>query len=422
MTGQSFWIGIDDTDSPEGMCTTWLGARIIKDLIHQGYHIKQARLIRLNPTIPYRTRGNAAIAFNAVGDPESAFTYTCRLVQSCAELGCEKTHPGVVLADEPFPPEFYYQAVSRICTIEGAKEILDTYARAYKGFKLGRGLIGATAAVASDLADYTWEYLAYRDESRWGSPREVDHQSLFTSEEVTTPHTWDSIDREHKSVVCIPHTPDPVLYGIRGDNPFAIARAVSCIRSERVALGQFWLTNQGTDAHILEGIIGSLIEGSSYQVNGIVHDPPVTARGGHVRFTIRDREQELTCMAFEPTKNFRSFVRALLPGDRILAVGSYLNNTLNLEKFYLNSGNAPQIAKAPLCEACQKQMTSAGAGKGYKCRRCGARTRNPQLITIDRTLQDGWYEVPPMARRHLSRPLIRNQISRSKTSWTINIQ
>ena len=29
---------------------------------------------------------------------------------------------------------------------------------------LGRGLIGASAAIASVLPDHTWEYLAYREE------------------------------------------------------------------------------------------------------------------------------------------------------------------------------------------------------------------------------------------------------------------
>lgn len=409
MTGQTFWIGIDDTDAPEEMCTTWLGARLIKDLIKQRYRIEQARLIRLNPTIPYRTRGNAAIAFQATGDPEYAFEYACDLVRDYAALDCEKTHPGVVLSDNQFPPDFYQKAVSAVCTIAEAEEVLAIHARNWKGFKLGRGLIGATAAVASVLPDYTWEYLAYRESGRWGSPREVNPGSLFTSEKVTTPHTWDSVDIENNSVVCVPHTPDPVLYGIRGDRPFPISRAVSCIRSEPVPWGQFWLTNQGTDAHLIAGTIGALTEGSSYQVKGAVLDQPVTARGGHVRFTIEDQNQVLVCMAFEPTKNFRHYIRALLPGDQIIAVGSYLKGSLNLEKIYLYPGPAAQITRAPSCQSCQKQMTSAGAGRGYKCRRCGARVPSPEVVSLHRTIRPGWYEVPPSARRHLARPLIRDR-------------
>jgi tRNA(Ile2)-agmatinylcytidine synthase len=390
------------------MCTTWLGARLIRDLTRQGYRIIEARLIRLNPTIPHRTRGNAAIAVHAYGDPDHAFTYTCELVQRYAALDCEKTHPGVVLADYSFPPYFYQKAVSAICTISEAEDVLRIYARAWKGFKLGRGLIGATAAIASVLDDNTWEYLAYREPKRWGTPRDVDETSLFTAEEVTTPHTWDSVDTESMSVVCVPHTPDPVLFGIRGDSPFPISRAVSCIRSELIAWGQFWITNQGTDAHLLDGTIGSLQEGSSYRVKGMVADAPSTARGGHVRFAIQNNNKILQCMAFEPTKGFRNKVRALLPGDQILAVGTYLKDTLNLEKFFLYSGPSGRSTRAPFCTSCQKQMTSAGSGKGYKCRKCGSRIAQPEIVPIIRTILPGWYEVPPCARRHLAKPLIRD--------------
>ncbi|MDD1728345.1 MAG: tRNA(Ile)(2)-agmatinylcytidine synthase, partial [Methanospirillum sp.] len=374
---QTFWIGLDDTDSPEGMCTTWLGARLIRDLRNFGFRIDEARLIRLNPTIPYRTRGNAAIAIRVTGDPSIAFDHACNLVTTYADLTCEKTHPGVVVADHQFPSEFYTKAVTAVCTIAEAEELLKEHAIAWKGFKLGRGLIGATAAIASDLSDHTWELLAYRDETRWTTPREVDAVSLFTAEEATTPHTWDTVDPDRGSVVCVPHTPDPVLYGIRGDSPFAIAHAVSCIRSEPYPWGQIWLTNQGTDAHILCGKIGSLTEGSSYRVRGTVLKPPATGIGGHVSFCIGDNGRELPCMAFEPTKCFRDHVRSLIPGDQIIAVGSFLNSTLNLEKICLSIRKTDEHKNAPYCKICQKQMTSAGAGKGYKCRKCGERTQTP---------------------------------------------
>jgi len=208
-------------------------------------------------------------------------------------------------------------------------------------------------------------------------------------------------------VVCVPHTPDPVLFGIRGESPFAIMRAVSCIRSEPYAWGQVWLTNQGTDAHLLEGRIGSLRDGHSYRVPGTVESAPVTSPGGHVSLMIRDQETALTCMGFEPTKQFRNAVRSLIPGDRILAVGSFLNERLNLEKFFLFPGEEDQRLQAPQCPVCLKRMTSAGAGKGYKCRRCGRRAVDPERVIVPRTIRPGWYEVPPGARRHLSRPLIR---------------
>jgi tRNA(Ile2)-agmatinylcytidine synthase len=404
---QDFWIGIDDTDSPEGMCTTWLGALLIRRLRESGNQVIEARLIRLNPTIPYRTRGNAAIAIRCRGNPYQSFDLACSLVSSHADLTCEKTHPGVVVCDHQPPVSFYLKAVTAICTIQEAEDILKEHALAWKGYKLGRGLIGATAAVSSRLADSTWELLVYRESARLGTCREIDEESFYLSEEITTPHTWDTVDVINKTVVCVPHTPDPVLFGIRGDTPFAVAKAVSCIRSEPGACKQIWLTNQGTDAHLIEAEIGALKEGCSYRVRGTVNYPPVTGRGGHVSILISDGTNPLTCMAFEPTKQFRHQVRLLVPGDRIIAAGSIVKGVLNMEKFCLLTSFPEVREQAPVCQICQKRMTSAGAGKGYKCRKCGSRSGSPEIIQVPRTISPGWYEVPPSARRHLARPLIR---------------
>lgn len=414
MTGQEFWIGIDDTDSPERMCTTWLGALLIRRLQHSGCHVTQARLIRLNPTIPFRTRGNAAIAVRCRGDPGKGFEMACMLVDRYADLGCDKTHPGVVVCDHQPPASFYRKAVTAVCTIGEAEEILREHALFWKGFKLGRGLIGATAAVASDLPDYTWELVAYRRQDRWTIPREIEKETFFLSELVTAPHTWDTVDQQSRIVVCVPHTPDPVLFGIRGDSPFAVAHAVSCIRSERWEWEQIWRTNQGTDAHLIDGVIGSLEEGCSYRVMGTVAKPPVAGRGGHVSLNISDDAGTLTCMAFEPTKEFRHFVRSLIPGDRIIAAGSYGTGALNLEKFFLFPGESRTVKSAPHCQKCGKLMTSAGRNKGYKCRRCGAKSITPEIREIPRSISPGWYEVPPCARRHLARPLVRGSESSSE--------
>ena len=56
-----FFVGFDDTDSPRGLCTTFLATQVISefsdfDLI--GY----PSLVRLNPNIPWKTRGNGAVS------------------------------------------------------------------------------------------------------------------------------------------------------------------------------------------------------------------------------------------------------------------------------------------------------------------------------------------------------------------------
>ena len=97
---------------------------------------------------------------------------------------------------------------------------------------------------------------------KWGTPREVVRESLFAAEEATFPHTWDTVDRANRVVVCVPHTPDPVLFGIRGESPAWVMRARSFIQSEKPAVEQIWVTNQGTDAHLFPGRTAPCAKGS----------------------------------------------------------------------------------------------------------------------------------------------------------------
>jgi tRNA(Ile2)-agmatinylcytidine synthase len=380
-------IGIDDTDSPAGMCTTYLGA-VLANVI-------------------YKTRGNAAICIACEGDPDTAFTLACGLVDELADMACDATNPGVVVAEQSLPPSFYRKAVQDFCGIDEAVSILEDSGARYRGYKNRRGLIGAAAAVACDFGDATWELLSYRKPERWGTPRRVDRESLFSAEEDTWPHTWDSVDRENDVVVCVPHTPDPVLFGIRGESPAWVKTARECVRSEEPLIEQIFLTNQGTDAHLIPGRIGNLKEGCSYLVSGTVTSAPVTGNGGHVSFILGERGESVRCMAYEPTKGFRDVVRLLLPGDEVTAAGSFKGGSINLEKILVRTVIQVVLTRPPRCGVCGKRMTSAGTGKGYKCRECGSRCGDPERIVVDRDLTCGWYEVPPLARRHLAKPLVR---------------
>ncbi|MDD1673194.1 MAG: tRNA(Ile)(2)-agmatinylcytidine synthase [Methanomicrobiales archaeon] len=400
-------IGIDDTDSPQTMCTTYLGAVLVRRLRKAGIQVSRAYLVRLNPNVPFKTRGNAAIALVAEGNQEEAFSLACRCVEELADLKAEHTHPGVVVVGKTSSPTFYQQAVQDFCSLEDAYQVLDKEGALYRGYKIGRGLIGATAAVCAEFSDVTFEWLAYRPRERWGSNREVDGNSLGVSEESTSPHTWDTIDRQNHVVVCVPHTPDPVLFGIRGDSPFWVARARSFVQSEQPFTEQLYLTNQGTDAHLRDGTIGTLKEGRSYLLPGIVFSRPETLKGGHVRFVLQDMGRKVRCMAYEPTKGFRDIVRALVPGDHLLVAGSYKKESINLEKVRISLLEEDVVLHSPLCTPCNRRMTSAGKDKGYKCRSCGARSFTLERIVRPRLVHTGWYEVPSCARRHLAKPLVR---------------
>lgn len=401
------WIGLDDTDSPAGMCTTYIGAVLVRRLTRAGLRIAGARLVRLNPNVIHKTRGNAAIAIEAIGDPEKAFALAVACVEELAEFDAAGTNPGVAVSSVRPPPDFYYAALRDYCTVDEAVGVLEAAGALYRGYKNRRGLIGAAAAVASDFSDQTYELLAYRRRQAWGTPRRVDAASLFSAEAATYPHTWDTVDRENGVVVGVPHTPDPVLFGIRGESAAWVEKARSYVRSEEPACEQVYITNQGTDAHLVPGIIGELREGRSYLVRGTVAGIAVTGPGGHVAFTLNDCGIDLRCMAYEPTKGFRGVVRALVRGDEVAAAGSYKGGSLNLEKLGVaRLADAARI-RPPVCSICRKRMTSAGTGKGYKCRTCGRRSLDADIEVMERRIRRGWYEVPPIARRHLARPLVR---------------
>ena len=401
------YIGLDDTDSPQGMCTTYIGALLARSLVHAGMRVTDARLIRLNPNVTWKTRGNAAIALEADGEPDLAFEIACGLVSSHAELACDGTHPGIVVMEHRPGPAFYHKAVQGFCTVEEATAVLSDEDALFRGYKLGRGLIGATAAVAAELPDETTELLVYRRSGAFGTRRLVDPSSFFLADLATRPDTWDTVDIPNNTVVCVPHTPDPVLFGIRGETPFHVARARGFIRTEPTGMEMVYRTNQGTDAHLETQPDGQLQEGHSYRISGTVATRPATLKGGHVTFGLTISATTVTCIAFEPTKQFRQVIRGLLPGDSIVVTGSCKKRSLNLEKIGVTGMVRNVVRESPFCPSCSSRMTSAGRNKGYKCRLCKARAFVPGEREIARDITLGWYEVPSSARRHLARPLVR---------------
>ena len=56
--------------------------------------------------------------------------------------------PGVVVQGDALPVEFYKKAVSDFCEMEEASALLEGAGALFRGYKNGRGLIGAAAAVA----------------------------------------------------------------------------------------------------------------------------------------------------------------------------------------------------------------------------------------------------------------------------------
>ena len=407
------WVAFDDTDSRRGMCTTYLCALLCKKLGTTGY----PRLIRLDPNIPFKTRGNGAVAFEMKGDPEEIKTIVLKYVRKYSKIKDEKTNPGVVFLEKIGPrekkilKEFYRRAVSELVTIKEAEAVAKkTRAEVHK-FKNGRGIIGSLAAIGADLPDKTYEFIAYRKKKR--GVRKYDAESVYAMDKATYPLTFNNIDYKLERILIFPRGPDPVYCGIRGETPGIVERAWKIIKPlEEIETTQIFVTNHGTDAHLRKKKIKELKPYDCAIIEGTVIDEPVMMRGGHVFFSVKDSTGVVGCAAYKQTGKFREAIMKLVPGDRIQAHGgvSKYPDTLNLEKI-----RVLRLAKVfekvvPVC--CNKNMKSAGKGKGYKCKKCGRRERKMGEREVERLIEQGYYESTAGARRHLAKPLIRMKLKK----------
>lgn len=413
MGAKMLYVGFDDTDSKLGMCTTYLAAVLAERLSNYklaGY----PRLIRFNPNIQYKTRGNAGLCLVLEAGPEAldeVQKIALDALEEYSRLEDESTNPGLVLYCGEITSElkaYALRVVRDVVEIEEAEALAREHGMRVFKFKNGRGIVGALGAIALDLYDHTYELLAYRLPENYETPRWLDKASVAAMDAATYPDTWDNVDLHNKVIVFSPHTPDPVLYGIRGNSPAVLLKARQLLVTEPVERSQLFITNQGTDMHLLSGFaLAEARDDRSYVLQGRVTQAPVTREGGHVFFEIADGSAGLKCAAFEPTKNFRDVVRKLAPGDEVKVYGSVKDRTVNLEKLEVVSLAPVTRASTPTCPQCGRHMESAGAGQGYRCRKC--KTKAPSQVTeeVRRDLEPGLYEVPPTARRHLAKQIIR---------------
>ena len=406
------WIGIDDTDSITGGCTTYLACALVKKLTDEKYDIiGYPRLVRLNPNIPWKTRGNGAVSIKVEnGNPKKIKRTIEEILDKYARFDDKQTNPGFVILTKPPSFNIYKKAVKGIVSLKEIEQLLDSLGAIYKGYKNRRGLIGATASIAwSPKYDKTYELITYRGENRWGTKRRVDPKSVKKMNEIYL-STFDNYDYENKHNRLVPNSPCPVLFGIRGDDEKELTRAKSLIKSEEVDSWMIFETNQGTDDHLQKKSIDKIQPYQSVKAEGTVFKAPYTRGGGHVIFSIKDSAGEIDCAAYEPTKQFREIIRELNVGDIVEVYGGVREKplTINLEKIKINYLKKQFVkVENPVCPKCGKHMKSKGTGHGYKCKKCGTKSEKPSVKEKHRTIRTCFYEVPVCARRHLSKPLKR---------------
>ena len=331
-------------------------------------------------------------------------------VEEHAKVEDENTNPGFSVLKRQPDFEVYKKAVTQVVLLDEITSLLNKLDADFEGYKNGRGLIGATSAVAwsSDL-DKTYELISYRQKKRWNTKRDVDAGSVKTMDKSCRT-TFDNYDYQNKHNRVVPNSPCPILYGIRGDDVEELMQAVSIVRSEPVDSWLIFETNQGSDDHLQKKNIEDIRLYQSVIVEGAVIHNPYTLDGGHVIFTIKDSTGTIDCAAYEPTKEFRDIIRELSIGDVVEVYGGLRENplTVNIEKINVKSlTRVVEKIENPICPKCGKHMKSKGKDQGFKCKICGIKSDKPKLRQRQRMIRTGFYEVPVCARRHLSKPLKR---------------
>lgn len=421
------FIAVDDTDSRQGMCTTYLMTEIIErsnlDVI--GF----PRLVRLNPSIKFKTRGNGALVANlaygsghysTIGEirgktlksyqnareeagEEDLLKIASEVIEELAVLEEPETNPGVVVSRNKFPEEFYWKAVREEVTIEDTEHFIKSNGGNYGKFKNGRGIIGAAGAISWPALNRTYEMIAYRGQI--GSNPDTGTMLKIAECADGITGTFNNVDRRNRYPAIFPSDRTPVIAGVRGKIAEPIIREFPLILSdngvnyERMVCFE---TNQASDDHLnYNG--KSLKDGQSFNLKGIVISYPHVIEGSHYFAGLNSNLGKVHMAAFEPTKEFREVFSKLIPGDYVSVYGTYANETLNTEKLEVLSLAENYRRTAPICDNCGRKMTNNGK-EDFRCRSCKARKTMPHYIKYQRELKQGKYDVPVIARRHLSRP------------------
>jgi tRNA(Ile2)-agmatinylcytidine synthase len=431
---ETMHIGIDDTDSTRMGCTTYVAALLVERLTKLGLKfVDYPSLIRLNPNVPWKTRGNGAVCLRLRGDKtmcEEAKRIVIDTVEEESDLQFKGTEPGIVFYyGEKIPAEFTKFAKKAIQDIVSIKETLKLVKRFRSeaiGFKRGRGVIGALAAIGETLTgDKTYEIIVYRVKKNCGTLRKVDKNSILLMNEKTNGLTFCNYDLEKRRILITPRGKDPVLYGVRGENPQIVKEAHKMIKVyEEVERWIIFKTNQGTDAHLRR--VKNISEIKPHRpiiVKGYVSKEPIMITGRHVIFSMKDKSGEIDCAAYEPTGKFRGIIKKLIYGDLIEAYGGVRPRsikhpmTINLEKIRILDLSKKIIYRNPVCNHCGKHMKSMGSGKGFECKKCKTKITDPKKVPAEapRDLKAGLHIPPPRAHRHLTKPLCRYEKENDNT-------
>lgn len=412
---QEMYVGFDDTDSTRGMCTTFLAYIITESLLKRGVRfLEYPRLVRLNPNVPWKTRGNGAVALHfAAGNVDRVQQQITDMIEMYSDLQ-NGANPGAVFlrgnSITPRMKRLSRDALHKVVEISDACDIIRDGGGDAFSLGTGRGVIGALAAIAYDFRDSTAEIITYRSDANLGVPRQIKPDSVRIMQK-TFPDTFNSYDDGSGQVLIAPRGPDPVFYGIRGENPGILYKASSMImHAERLRGHMMFCTNQGTGDHLQHTIKARMMEPySSGVVDGVISIEPQIMPGGHMCFSIESGGHSIPCWVYRPTR-LPQKLSGLVRGDHVIVGGGVrgesedYSRAINIERVHVQR-LAPHITyKNPRCSRCNKSMKSKGRGQHFWCVRCGSTAEHRQQICLPRSISEGIYNAAVTAHRHLTRP------------------
>jgi len=432
-----FHIGIDDTDSRLAGCTTYTAALLFQELASGGFKpLDFPWLVRLNPNVPWKTRGNGALSLHFAIEEEQlgeVKKVVLAIVERTTDLTQRATDPAVVFLKGRATNrlrEFSARALHDILSVREARQIAKGDHAEVHLLKGSRGLVGALASVGADFDhDHTFEIMAYRTRENIGLTRRVNLDSVRQMDILFRGLTFNNMDPETGRVLICPHGPDPVLLGIRGEDPSSVIRAFNQLEiDEPIERVMIFKTNQGTDAHLsCHRRIETLRPYQSAVITGSVSDSPRIVRGGHVIFRIHDETGSVDCAAYRATGSVRETALQLAPGDCVTVLGGIRPQplgelTLNVEKLDLTRVVDTVRLENPSCSNCGNRCESMGKGQGFRCRKCKARLPRTSRVEMleHRKIRVGVYLPPPRAHRHLTKPASRDGIRRLTSFETSN--
>jgi tRNA(Ile2)-agmatinylcytidine synthase len=412
-------IGFDDTDSRKGMCTTFLAYKIVEYLKKERVKfLDYPYLIRFNPNVPWKTRGNGAVALKIqTNKPQLIKKNIVRYIKKYSAVK-DGANPGLVFYEHKDIPEnfskFGKMALYRLVSRNEAKRFVQDNELETYHIGNGQGLIGAIGAIGYDFRDHTFELISYRDKVNLRKKREIFKDSVEKMQKLTFPRTFNSFDESKNRILIAPHGPDPVFFGVRGEDPDTVIKSASLVKSKEKFCGYMvFRSNQGTGDHLQNEIdIKNLKPFSSGYVVGKITKKPYTALGGHVFFSISKNDVIIKCAVYKPTR-LTTIVEKLMEGDLVKIGGGIRKSSkkhervLNVEFLEILGLQKHIVMMNPLCIKCKKRMKSKGKNQGYQCSRCGNTNLTQVKQEVPRQIQKQLYLPVPSAHRHLTRPLQR---------------